>query len=141
MLRDGRNGKVLSGADDASRGCGPRLTAAQKAEGWRRGEQMALVARAKVGDRKRHANGARAANSRRTGTVIRPDKHRVNRERGSGKVGGGEKHAVRGMRQVYQATDTTLNRQVALKILPEAFASDPERLARFKRKAFVESKG
>ena len=45
------------------------------------------------------------------------------------------------MRQVYQATDTTLNRQVALKILPEAFASDPERLARFKRKAFVESKG
>ena len=35
-----------------------------------------------------------------------------------------------GMGQVYQATDTKLNRQVALKILPEAFASDPDRLAK-----------
>ena len=34
------------------------------------------------------------------------------------------------MGQVYQATDTKLNRQVALKILPEAFASDPDRLVR-----------
>ena len=37
------------------------------------------------------------------------------------------------MGQVYQATDTTLNRQVAPKILPEAFATDPDRLARFER--------
>ena len=36
---------------------------------------------------------------------------------------------------MYRATDTTLGRQVAIKILPDAFASDPERLARFEREA------
>jgi serine/threonine protein kinase len=40
-----------------------------------------------------------------------------------------------GMAQVYCARDTTLGRQVAIKILPDAFASDPERLARFEREA------
>ena len=39
------------------------------------------------------------------------------------------------MGQVWRATDTTLGRQVAIKILPDAFASDPERLARFEREA------
>jgi tetratricopeptide (TPR) repeat protein len=40
-----------------------------------------------------------------------------------------------GMAQVYRAIDTTLDRQVAIKILPEASASDPDRLARFGREA------
>ena len=42
-----------------------------------------------------------------------------------------------GMGQVYQATDTTLDRQVALKVLPDAFTADPDRLARFEREAKV----
>ncbi len=36
-----------------------------------------------------------------------------------------------GMGEVYQARDTTLDRDVALKVLPEAFTSDPDRLLLF----------
>ena len=42
-----------------------------------------------------------------------------------------------GMGEVYKARDTKLDRDVALKILPDAFVNDPERLARFQREAKV----
>src|SRR5712691_10481776 len=42
-----------------------------------------------------------------------------------------------GMGEVYRARDTKLNRDVAIKVLPDLFASDPERLARFQREAQV----
>src|SRR6202171_233561 len=42
-----------------------------------------------------------------------------------------------GMGEVYRARDAKLNRDVAVKVLPEAFAADPDRMARFTREAQV----
>jgi serine/threonine-protein kinase len=42
-----------------------------------------------------------------------------------------------GMGAVFRATDTKLNRDVAIKVLPESFAADPDRLTRFAREAQV----
>jgi serine/threonine-protein kinase len=41
------------------------------------------------------------------------------------------------MGEVYRARDTKLNRDVAIKVLPDSLASDPDRLARFRREAHV----
>ena len=42
-----------------------------------------------------------------------------------------------GMGEVWRATDTKLGREVAIKVIPDSFAQDPDRMARFTREAQV----
>jgi len=49
----------------------------------------------------------------------------------------GSQLGVGGMGEVYRASDTSLKRDVAIKVLPQALANDPDRLARFQREAEV----
>ena len=57
--------------------------------------------------------------------------HRIGPYEVTGSIGAG------GMGEVYRAHDTRLNRDVALKVLPDGVAGDPDRLARFRREAQV----
>jgi serine/threonine protein kinase len=65
--------------------------------------------------------------------AMHPSKSLIGRQLGAYKIvsllGAG------GMGEVYQAHDTKLGREVAIKVLPAAFVGDPERLARFQREA------
>src|SRR6516164_6791870 len=57
--------------------------------------------------------------------------HTIGHYRITAKLGEG------GMGEVYRARDLMLERDVAIKVLPESFACDPDRMARFEREAKV----
>jgi len=70
--------------------------------------------------------------------VVRGDDTRVTRSLEGHRIGPyqiASRIGAGGMGEVYQARDTTLNRQVAIKVLLPAVANDPDRLARFEREA------
>src|SRR5438034_1511149 len=67
----------------------------------------------------------------RKGPVLRMIGHSLTHYRITAKLGEG------GMGEVYRATDTKLGREVAIKVLPAAFAGDAARMARFEREAQI----
>ena len=72
--------------------------------------------------------------------VVRGDDTKVTRSLEGQRIGPyqlASRIGAGGMGEVYQARDTTLNRQVAIKVLLPAVASNPDRLARFRREARV----
>jgi serine/threonine protein kinase/Tol biopolymer transport system component len=86
------------------------------------------------------ASDERAKSFLEAPAVVRGDDSRVTRSLEGQRVGPyriASRIGAGGMGEVYQARDTTLDRQVAIKVLLPAVASDPDRLARFRREARV----
>ena len=86
------------------------------------------------------ASDERAKSFLEAPAVVRGDDTRVTRSLEGQRIGPyqiASRIGAGGMGEVYQARDTTLNRQVAIKVLLPAVASDPDRLARFRREARV----
>ena len=82
----------------------------------------------------------RAKSFLETPAVVLSDDTRVTRSLEGQRIGPyqiASRIGAGGMGEVYQARDTTLNRQVAIKVLLPAIANDPDRLARFRREAQV----
>ena len=69
--------------------------------------------------------------------IVDADRHTLVRGQRLGPYEVLEPIGAGGMGEVYRARDTSLNRDVALKVLTDLFADDPERLARFQREAEV----
>jgi serine/threonine protein kinase/Tol biopolymer transport system component len=86
------------------------------------------------------SSDGRAASFLEAPAVVRGDDNRVTRNLEGQRIGAyqiASRIGAGGMGEVYQARDTTLNRQVAIKVLLPAVAGDPDRLARFRREARV----
>ena len=94
-----------------------------------RQEVESLLAQERDDQPSRQARVGRRQSAR--ATAARASARSIGVYRVEGVIGAG------GMGQVYRAKDTKLGRSVALKVLPDVFATDPERRARFQREAQV----
>ena len=122
-----------------SRACGPTSDSRKSAESELRlgaGQQTVCnIPRAEGAGKRRGASIDVPAKLLRRTPAPRPGDQMIGETvahyRITAQIGAG------GMGEVYRARDTKLKRDVALKVLPEAFAADPERMARFQREAEV----